>query len=288
MSIHQLPVRELMTPFPFRVDVGDDVASVERRMNGLGVRHLPVVEEGRLVGIVSERDVAFAASLRGDPAEISVERIMTRDPYVVGPEMPLASVVRTMADRRIGSVVVVEGDRTVGLLTTTDVMAAMADLLMAYDLRASSEALPSEVRQRLLKDHAVLRKQLDEVDRWAEQVLIGDENAEGSLRRTATDLYRALIQHTYAEEQILIPILADVDSFGPNRVERLKEEHERQRVGLSRALESASDDEGNVGELARSVLELNAELRADISEEESSILNTDLMKDDVLNVSFLG
>ena len=110
-----------MTPLPQTIGAEQSLANASRRMRQLGARHLPVLCGGALCGVVSERDILFLSSLKGvDPERTSVEEAMTAEPFVVGPEMPLGAVARTMAERRIGSAVVVLDDEVVGIRTTTD------------------------------------------------------------------------------------------------------------------------------------------------------------------------
>lgn len=85
------------------------------------VRHLPVVDDGRLVGIVTLSDLyAAEAILQANPDDTAVEQLMARELYAVGPDTPLAEVAGVMAERHLGSALVVENGRLVGLFTATD------------------------------------------------------------------------------------------------------------------------------------------------------------------------
>jgi acetoin utilization protein AcuB len=99
-------------------------------MRAHGVRHLPVLEGGKLVGIVSSRDLYFLETLRDvDPAEVTVEEAMTQTPYVVSAETPLAEVAAAMAEHHYGSAVVTDAHGVAGIFTTVDGMRALAAVL---------------------------------------------------------------------------------------------------------------------------------------------------------------
>ena len=94
------------------------------------IRHLPVLHGGRLVGIVSDRDLHLVETLRDiDPDEVTVEDAMSPDLYAVGPDEALVHVVDTMAARKLGAAVVARGARVLGVFTTVDALHALADLL---------------------------------------------------------------------------------------------------------------------------------------------------------------
>jgi acetoin utilization protein AcuB len=103
------------------------------------IRHVPVLEAGKLVGILTDRDVkrATPSPLAGDSIEefnrvvdsSRIKQIMTRNPYCVTPATPLRDAVKLLHDRKNGSLPVVEGDRLVGLITTTDMLMDLYNLL---------------------------------------------------------------------------------------------------------------------------------------------------------------
>jgi acetoin utilization protein AcuB len=126
-----LLVRDVMTPSPLTIEVGRSVAEALALMRQGDVRHLPVVDDDAgLVGVLSERDVARLEA-RDDvpPGDTPISRAMTRAPWTVGPMTPLEVAVRHMASHRLGSSVVVENARVVGILTTSDGLRALAMVL---------------------------------------------------------------------------------------------------------------------------------------------------------------
>ena len=125
-------VDQLMTECPHTIEAEADIVSAMEAMRSAGVRHLPVLKDHHPVGILSERDVAIAGSVRGgDPmnAMLTVWDVCTHEPYVVEAGTPLAEVARTMADRAIGSALVTQGGELIGIVTTTDLARGLANML---------------------------------------------------------------------------------------------------------------------------------------------------------------
>jgi acetoin utilization protein AcuB len=116
-----------MTRGPRCIERHKSLSEAHDLMRALRIRHLPVVDQGRIVGVLSERDLFFTESLRDvDPATVPVEEAMSPDPYVVSPEQPLGKVVGAMAERKYGSAVVVRDEEVIGIFTTTDALRAVS------------------------------------------------------------------------------------------------------------------------------------------------------------------
>ncbi len=117
---------------PLTHSIGDDqsMAEATHRMHHHGIRHLPVLHGGRLVGIVSERDLAMVASMASvDPALVAVREAMTAEPYAVAPTLSTAVVFRAMAEHKYGTAVVVQDETPIGIVTTTDALELCVELL---------------------------------------------------------------------------------------------------------------------------------------------------------------
>jgi acetoin utilization protein AcuB len=103
------------------------------------IRHLPVLEEGRLVGIVSDRDLRSAAPALGDPGraealgKIRVSDVMARDVMSARPGDPIEEAAHAMRERKIGCLPVLDGDELVGIITSSDVMEALVQLMGAHE-----------------------------------------------------------------------------------------------------------------------------------------------------------
>jgi acetoin utilization protein AcuB len=123
------PVGAAMTPFPSSVHSDAPVTEVEALMASHRIRHVPVQVEGRIVGIVSERDLhrlINPALPRVDKQRIRVRDVMQRDVYVVEIATPLATVLGEMAERRLGSAVVTRNGKLVGIFSTVDACRILA------------------------------------------------------------------------------------------------------------------------------------------------------------------
>lgn len=104
------------------------------------IRHLPVVDGGRLVGIISDRDLRMALN-GGRPGETAVADVMTPDPLTVPPTHPVESAARILTDHRIGCVPVLDGGELVGILTESDLLRAFVELLSGRDRHTRIELL---------------------------------------------------------------------------------------------------------------------------------------------------
>jgi acetoin utilization protein AcuB len=121
------PIRRAMTSTPHSVGADQSLAVAHRMMNTHHLRHLPVLDGGRIVGVVSQRDLYFIETLKDvDPETTHVSEAMAEDVYSVEPDAELALVARTMAERKLGCAVIVEKGKTIGVFTTTDALRALA------------------------------------------------------------------------------------------------------------------------------------------------------------------
>lgn len=134
-------VGEIMSAEPFAIQSAEPIGRAMSMLADAGVRHLPVVEDGALVGIISDRDLrAFTPSALLElehPRDIGrliaqpVSAIMSSDVVSVDPETDVGEVVDLMLDNKIGAVPVVEAGSTklVGIVSYMDVLRALRDEL---------------------------------------------------------------------------------------------------------------------------------------------------------------
>jgi len=119
-----------MTPAPLHIRPGQTLAEAHRLMRKNRIRHLPVVDRGKLVGIVSQRDLMLIETLPDvRPEEVPVEDAMIGQVFAVTPGASLGGVASRMAGRKLGAAVVVENGRVVGVFTVTDACRALAEVI---------------------------------------------------------------------------------------------------------------------------------------------------------------
>jgi len=127
----KLKVMDLMTENVFSVNADEDLARLSDLMEDIHVRHMPVKDkEGRLVGLVSQRDLLRSALYTAKDLPLTEQRellqrmtvgeIMTADPETAEMDDDIAEAGRVMLDNKLGCLPVVEGGKLVGILTEAD------------------------------------------------------------------------------------------------------------------------------------------------------------------------
>lgn len=134
MSKFKVPVEEFTTPNPITATTHSKVEELARVMKDHGIRHLPILDGSRLVGIVSERDLKVIAGLKAlERVQLTAADIMSTDPVTVDAATPLDEVTFEMAEKKIGSVLVSDGDEFLGIFTLTDALNALIETVREYD-----------------------------------------------------------------------------------------------------------------------------------------------------------
>ncbi len=123
-------VRDIMQTSIVTVSAGDTLSTVEDIMTLGGVRHMPVVRGGALVGVVSERDLLRASlsnltefgheERRAFLQVVEITRVMSTPPIVISPDAEIEQAARLLAEKKIGCLPVVQRGKLVGLLTEAD------------------------------------------------------------------------------------------------------------------------------------------------------------------------
>ena len=121
-------VKQYMTREPYSIASRESLARAQLLMKHHDIRHLPVVDGSRLIGVISERDIAVTAAMNGSALDhVEVARIMEPALDVWG-ESPLDEVADLMAARKRDCVVVRGGQGVEGIFTAVDALQALADL----------------------------------------------------------------------------------------------------------------------------------------------------------------
>jgi len=132
-------VKDYMTPDPIVLAPDDTLRRARQLMEEHRLRRFPVLDEGRLVGIVTDRDVRSAGMSSAVMQErryveyvldrIQVGGIMTPHPITVNPETPIKEAAALILEKKIGGLPVVDGEELVGMITETDLIKALMALV---------------------------------------------------------------------------------------------------------------------------------------------------------------
>ncbi len=124
-------IREVMHPDPVTVSPGTQLKEAYKIMEEKNIRHLPVVSDGKIVGIVTDRDLRLATSLLSTyPFDTSsaVEKVMSHPVKTTHPSDPIEIATRTMRELKIGCLPVVEENELIGIVTGMDLLDALLRL----------------------------------------------------------------------------------------------------------------------------------------------------------------
>jgi CBS domain-containing protein len=139
-------VRDTMTANPRSITPGDPIVEAARLMRDEDIGSLPVTEEGRLVGMVTDRDIAVRVIAEGkSPESTTVGEVLSRDPVAAEPGQDLDEALRLMAQHQVRRLPVVEEDRLVGILAQADVALEEKDKKTGGLVESISQ--PSEAEQ---------------------------------------------------------------------------------------------------------------------------------------------
>ena len=131
VPVRQFPaVRQYMSLTPHTIGCDRSIADAHQLMRAHHIRHLPVLDGGQVVGVVSERDLILVSSLPGvDAGKVPVEEAMVEDVFFVSPDAPVAEVVETMIQKKVGSALVGDETHIAGVFTTIDALVVLHELL---------------------------------------------------------------------------------------------------------------------------------------------------------------
>ena len=125
-------IEKHMTAMPHTINSSMLIRGAVQMMHEHGFRHLPVQNSGKLVGVLTDRDIKLASSFQGQD-ELTVNDVMTPDPYTTTPKASLDQVVFEMAEHKYGCAVVQqENGKVVGIFTATDGLRVLGGILQSH------------------------------------------------------------------------------------------------------------------------------------------------------------
>jgi acetoin utilization protein AcuB len=135
-------IKDRMTRSPITAPPEMPMQEALKLMRERGIRRLPVVDKkGKLVGIVSDRDLLHASpsdatslsvwELNYLLSKVTLKELMTTPVITVSPETPVQEAARIMAEEKIGGLPVVQAGKVVGIITETDLFRVLLELLPA-------------------------------------------------------------------------------------------------------------------------------------------------------------
>lgn len=134
----ELRVRDGMSIAPYTVGLNDSLQTAVDLVRKHEIRELPVVQDGRLVGIVTDRDlrqmipaypfVRDEEEIRRYTQHLKVFAVMTANPLIVSPDTLLIKAAKLLQTYRITALPVVDGQRLVGMISVTDLLKAFIEL----------------------------------------------------------------------------------------------------------------------------------------------------------------
>jgi len=125
-------VKQVMSAFPYTIDVDAPLSEARSMMEAHGIRHLPVMSKNQLFGVVSSRDLTVIQGLGAHPIksdEFTVATVCSRDVYTADTHETVAKVVLDMAERHIGAAIIMHADKVAGIFTTTDACRVLGEHL---------------------------------------------------------------------------------------------------------------------------------------------------------------
>jgi hemerythrin-like domain-containing protein len=149
------------------------------------------------------------------------------------------------------------------------------------------ELSASQVRRLILDEHLMLRDLLEEIEAALGEITRRVPGALGRLRAVLRIFHDAFLRHLQHEETVLRPVLADVDAWGPARVESMDEEHRSQRAALTQLSRLALD--ADLDCTLQQIEGFIRRIRADMDDEEHHALSEEVLRDDIIVIdTFMG
>jgi acetoin utilization protein AcuB len=163
-------VQDIMTGSVITISPDASLQTAYETMQEKGIRHLPVLESEKLVGVITDRDLRLATSALASTPFVpgaKVAAIMCKFPFTADPADPVEDAARLMREKKIGCLPITQGDRLVGIITGLDLLDALMRMTGAdkpsgrlevrlADRPGELARLVSFISQRDLNIHSVL------------------------------------------------------------------------------------------------------------------------------------
>ncbi|HXR35633.1 MAG TPA: CBS domain-containing protein [Candidatus Binataceae bacterium] len=168
-------VANRMSKNPQTASPRDTLAEAEAKMHAGNFRHLPIVADGKLVGMLSDHDIR---QHQGHLKDTRVTGAMTDNPITVTPDTSLEEAAEILLERKIGGLPVVANEKLVGMITTTDILSAFVEIFGTAEENATRVDLMMDSAPPRDLPHAseVIQKSGGEIlglgtyrDRWKEE-----------------------------------------------------------------------------------------------------------------------
>ncbi len=168
-------VANRMSKNPQTASPRDTLAEAEAKMHAGNFRHLPIVADGKLVGMLSDHDIR---QHQGHLKDTRVTGAMTDNPITVTPDTSLEEAAEILLERKIGGLPVVDNEKLVGMITTTDMLGAFVEIFGTAEENATRVDLMIDSAPPHDLPHAseVIQKSGGEIlglgtyrDRWKEE-----------------------------------------------------------------------------------------------------------------------
>lgn len=122
-------IQKYMTVTPYAIHAEASLHEASEAMKKHHIRHLPVMKGANAFGLISESDIKSILSFAGaNPNTMKVGDVCTDEPYLTKPDAGLNEVAIQLVERRIGSALVIDNGKLVGIFTVTDACRALAEV----------------------------------------------------------------------------------------------------------------------------------------------------------------
>ena len=125
-----LKIKTVMHPFPHSIGLTQNLSTAKEMMKQHNIRHLPVLDAGKLVGVLSDREIHFECAVdKLDAEKILVKDSYTPEPQVFDSEILVSEVSKVMAHQHIGCALIVEEGKLIGIFTAVDACRLLSEIL---------------------------------------------------------------------------------------------------------------------------------------------------------------